>query len=144
MPLLEDHIRLGFAHVFDIGGPGWAPLSRKTIYTKVRLGYPLKILIRTGGLRESFTNEGSPYHHCRRTHPAEGHHRAVLFSTHPFFMVHEEGAHFVKRRTAKEGETMGFIPARPMAHMTRTDVIEMAQQAKLAADETLARLSGGT
>lgn len=44
---------------FDTEGPGWAELAPSTIATKVRYGYPLDILRRTGAMEASIAG-GSP------------------------------------------------------------------------------------
>lgn len=138
LPLCEDHVRLGIRKVFALEGPGWQKLARRTLYDKQRMGLPLDILVRSGDLRDSLTEESNRYHRMQRVKHRGGGWRSTISSSHPLFLIHTEG------RWSSGIHGRSFIPGRPMAHMTTDDVRAMAMQAKRAADHQIGVLSHGS
>lgn len=141
LPLCADHVRMGFAHVFDLGGPGWHALHKTTLGQKRRKGLPLKILVRSGSLKASLTDLLDPYHIEEYLGHGHGGRWAVhISSRHPLFLLHTMGAHFTSGGI-RVARGLHFIPARPMAHMTISDIHIMDAQARSAADQVLQELS---
>ena len=137
LPVCEDHVRLGIRKVFELEGPGWRSLARRTLYDKRRLGLPLDILVRSGDLRASLTERSNRYHRCDRVRHRGGMWRSTISSRHPLFLIHTEG------RWESGIRGSAWIPPRPMAHMTTDDVRAMEAQARKAADDKLRELSYG-
>lgn len=69
-----------FRHNFStkgrtLGSP-WAPLKPSTIAEKMRLGYPLDILVRTGLMRDSFVSKAGKY-------------EVIVSNPIPYFVFHQ-------------------------------------------------------
>lgn len=142
MPLCEDHVREGFANVFTLEGPGWRRLKKRTLDIKRRAGLPLKILQRSGMLEDSLTFTSNPWHVCRRVQRGLGDWYSLITSRHPLFLIHTEGVWASGRPSLNRPEGATWIPKRPMAHMTGSDVMEMDRQARATADRVVKHLSG--
>lgn len=61
---IGDYVRMEMIpRTFKDEGPGWAPLSKRTVIERVRAGYqPGPILRRTGDLYRSLTEKSHPQH----------------------------------------------------------------------------------
>ena len=79
-------IRDGYAEAFDREGPGWASLSAPYLAAKLRDGFAPRILVRTGELRESYTNAEHPDHVDER-----GGETVVVGSAHRLAAIHQNG-----------------------------------------------------
>lgn len=61
---IGDYVRMEMIpRTFEAEGPGWAPLSRRTVSERVHWGHrPFPILQRTGDLMRSLTQKSHPNH----------------------------------------------------------------------------------
>lgn len=91
------------AEAFEQQGiPRWTPLADVTVFERLRLGFSAgPILVRTGSLRRSFTDQGNPLH-IYRTEFGEKESKLTFGSLDP------------RAIPLAEGELERNLPARPI------------------------------
>jgi hypothetical protein len=83
---LRDEVRAAFDSGGAAVGADWPPLAQRTLRDKLRHGFPLEPLVRTGRLRDGWAVR------------MEGAGRGVLESLVPYARMHEEGLGRVPQR----------------------------------------------